>query len=306
MSRFVRLDAAESAFFARELEFIKAKTYDIKYPNLMSRMFIPVSNEVPSGAAEVTYQQFDRVGRAQIIKPGATDLPRVDVFGTEFSRPVRWGGVSYGYNLIEIRQAMMAGRPLDAKKAAAARRAQEELIDEVAAIGAPDWGITTGFINNATLVAAVEAATGAWDNPATTADEIIGDVQVLFSAIVNATEGVERPNTLLVPDSQYAALATRPRSTTSDTTILNFLLQSIPGLTAIESWWRLKLAGVGGASDRAIMYTRSPDYLQQDIPNEFEQLPVYQRGTNFEIETLVATAGMAFYYPLSARYMDGV
>jgi hypothetical protein len=306
MSRFVRLDAAESAFFRRELEFIKAKTYDIKYPNLMSRMFVPVSNEVPSGAAEVTYQQFDRVGRAQIIKPGATDLPRVDVFGTEFSRPVRWGGVSYGYNLIEIRQAMMAGRPLDSKKAAAARRAQEELIDEVAAIGAPDWGITTGFINNATLVAAVEAATGAWDAPATTADEIIGDVQVLFSAIVNATEGMERPNTLLIPDSQYAALATRPRSTTSDTTILNFLLQSIPGLTAIEPWWRLKLAGAGGASDRAIMYNRSPDYLEQDIPNEFEQLPVFQRGTNFEIETLVATAGTAWYYPLSARYMDGV
>ena len=301
-----RLDAAESVFFARELEYVKAKTYDIKYPALKARQFVPVSNEVPSGAVEVTYEQYNRVGRAQIIQPGATDIPRVDVYGTEFSRPVRWGGAAYGYNLIEIRQAMMAGKPLSSKKAATARRVQEELLDEVASIGAPSYGIATGFINNATLVAAVHAATAAWDLPGTTADQIIGDVQTLYSAIVNATEGIEYPDTLLIPDSQYAALATRPRSTTSDTTILNFLLKSIPELTAIEPWWRLKNAAVGGATDRAIMYKRSPEHLGQDIPQEFEQLPVFQHGTNFEIQTLVATAGTAYYDPLSGRYMDGV
>lgn len=306
MTNSMRLDAAESAFFARELEYVKARTYDIKYPNLKSRQIIPVSNEVPNGANEVTYQQFDRVGRASIIKPGATDIPQVDVSGLEFSRPVRWGGVSYGYNMIEIRQAMYAGRPLDQKKAAAARRAQEELLDEVAAIGAADYGIATGFINNATLVAAVETATGEWDDPTTTADEIIGDVQTLNSAIVNASEGAEMGDTLAIPDSQYAALASRPRSTTSDTTILNFLLASIPNLTAIIPWWRLKLAGVGGTTDRAILYTRSPEHVQQDIVQEFEQMPVFQNGMNFNVDTFVATAGTALYYPLSARYMDGV
>lgn len=298
----VRLDAAESAFFSRELEHVKAQTYDIKYPMLKSRLYVPVSNETPSGATTVTYEQYDRVGRAKIVQPDATDFPRVDVFGTEFTRPVRWGGASYGWSIIELRQAMMAGKPLDAKKAAAARRAQEELVDEVAAIGAPDYGIATGVINDAAIT--VEAATGEWDDPATTADEIIGDVQVMWTGITGDTEGVEAPNTLLVPDSQYAVLMTKPRSTTSDTTVLQFLRANFPGLS-VEPWYRLKTAGVA-SKDRAILYNRSPEYLQQEIPNEFEQLPVYQRGPNFEVGTLIATAGTTFYFPLSARYMDGV
>lgn len=297
-----RLDAAESVFFERQLEHIYATTFDIRYPELKSRMFIPVSNAAPSGSVEVTYRQFDRVGRAKIIKPGATDAPRVDVLANEFTRPVRWGGASYGWNLIEIRQAQQTGVPLDARKAAAARRALEELVDEVAAIGAPDYGIATGFLNDAAIT--VESATGEWDDSATTADEIIADVQTMWTGITSDTEGVEAPNLLLVPDSQYAVMATKPRSTTSDTTVLNFLRNNFPGLS-IEPWYRCKEAGVASV-DRAVLYNRSPQYLQQEIPNEFEQLPVFQRGSNFEVECLIATAGMAFYYPLSARYMDGV
>ena len=301
MSQFERLDAAESIFFARELEHVKAQTFDIRYPELKSRLFIPVSNEVPSGATTVTYQQFDRVGRAKIIKPGATDLPRVDVSGLEFTRPVRWGGVSYGWNLIEIRQAMMAGRPLDSRKAAAARRAQEELVDEVAAIGAPDYGIATGFLNNASV--AIDAAAGNWT--ALTGDQIIADVSAMWQNMVSDTQGIESANTLLLPDAQFALIATTPRSATTDTTVMEFIMRTFPGLMAIEPWYRLDGAGAGGV-DRAVLYRRDPMHLTQDIPNEFEQLPVFQRGSNFEVETLIATAGTTFYYPRSARYLDGL
>jgi hypothetical protein len=301
-TRFQRLDAAESVFFARELEYIKAQTYDIKYPELKSRLFVPVSNEVPSGAVEVTYEQYDRVGRAKIIKPGATDSPRVDVNGTQFTRPVRWGSASYGWNLIDIRQARLAGKPLDARKAAACRRAQEELIDEVCAIGAPEYGIATGFTNNAGVT--VQGVTGGvWSSA--TADDMITDITALWRNIKTDTKGMETPNTLLVPDAQYAIISTTPRSTLSDTTVLEFIRRALPELTNIEPWYRMEDAGVAGV-DRAVMYRRDPMYLQQEISNEFEQLPVFQHGSNFEVETLVATAGCTFYYPKSARYLDGL
>lgn len=302
MSNFERLDAAESVFFERQLEYIKSRTYDIKYPELKSRMFVPVSGETPSGSVEVTYRQYDRVGKAKIIKPGATDLPRVDVYGNEFTRPVRWGGASYGWNLIEIRQARQTGIPLDARKAAAARRACEELIDEVCAIGAPDYGIDYGFLNNSNCTADT-APTGGWSTAS--ADDIIADVRNSWELMTTDTKGIERPNTMLVPDAQYAVLATKPRSTVSDTTVLQFLLANFPGLTAIEPWYRLVDAGAG-ATDRAVLYNRSPEALQQEIPNEFEQLPVFQRGSNFEVECLIATAGCEFYYPRSCRYIDGI
>jgi len=295
------LDAAESAFFARELEYVKSKTYDIKYPGLKSSLYIPVSTEVPSGSVEVTYQQFDRYGKAKIIAPGATDSPRVDVAGQEFSRPVRIPSASYGWHLIELRQAMLAGRPLNARKAAACRRAIEEVLDEVAAVGAPSYGIATGFLNNASV--AIDAATGNWSG--LTADQIIADVGRMWGLMKTDTLGIESANILLLPDAQHTLIATTPRSTTSDTTILEFLLKSFVGLEAIEPWYRLDGAGAG-AVDRAVLYRRSADHVQQDVPNPFEQLPMFQKGMNFEVECFAETAGTVFYYPRSCRYMDGI
>ena len=66
-----QLDAAESVFFARQLEAIKSQTYDIRYPELRSRLFVPVSNEAGAGATSVTYRQFNRAGRAKIIGANA-------------------------------------------------------------------------------------------------------------------------------------------------------------------------------------------------------------------------------------------
>lgn len=303
MPILTNLDRSESVFFERELDKVKTQTYDIKYPELMARTFVPVATDVPSGAEKVTYQQFDRTGRAAIIQAGATDSPRVDVLGQEFTRPVRHASASYGWNLIEIRSSMMAGKALETRRASAARRAVEELLDEVASIGAPEYGIPTGFLNHSSV--AITAATGAWST--LTADQIIADVSALWQATATDTKGIERPDTLVLPDAQHALIASLPRSTVSDTTVLEFILRSYRsrGLTAIEPWYRLAGAGVG-AVDRGVMYRRSADHVTQDIVQEFEQLPVHQRGMNFEVMTFASTAGTAFYYPRSARYIDGI
>ena len=297
----LRMDAAESVFFERELEHIYSQTYDIKFPQLKSRQFIPVSNQANPGALEVTYRQFDRVGRARLGAPGAVDSPRVDVLANEFTRPVRISTASYGWHLMEIRQALMAGKALDARKAAAARRAVEELMDEVAAIGAPDFGIASGFFNDADV--AIDAATGNWSG--LTADQIIADVATVLANISADTLGVEMADTVVLPDEQYTLISTTPRGTQSDTTILQYILSNFPTIARIEPWHRAAAAGAGGV-DRAVVYDLSPDALTQEIPSEFEQLPVFQKGQNFEVETLATTAGMAFYYPRSARYLDGI
>ena len=194
--QFTHMDAAESAFFARQLEFVKAQTYDIKYPNLMSRQFVPVSNDVNPGAMEVTYRQFDKVGQARIISNNAKDLPRVDVVGNEFTRPVRTAGDAYGWNIMELRAAMMAGMPLTSKRAAAARRAIEVVLDEVAAVGAPDFGIATGFTNDAAVPATASADEWADYITAATPNLIIAVIGAAYERMVAATNGVEKPDTI--------------------------------------------------------------------------------------------------------------
>ncbi len=301
MDRRQYLDAAETAFFERELEYIKVKTYDIKYPGLFARRYVPVSNEAGSGATEVTYRQYDRFGRAKIVVPGSTDAPRVDVKGTEFTRPTRTIKASYGWDLIELRQSIQANKSLDSRRASACRRAIEEVLDEVASLGAPAYGIPTGFLNNANV--AIDAAAGAWS--AATGDAIVADVAASWRLMASDTKGVERADTLLLPDDQHALISTKRMEAGTDTTVLEFILKNFRGLAAIEPWYRLDGAGVG-AVDRAVLYRRSPDHLQQEINNEFEQLPVFQRGSNFEVECLAQTAGTTFYYPRSARYIDGI
>lgn len=301
MGKFLKLDAAESAFFERQLEHIYSQTYDIKFATLRARDFVPVSNVANAGATSVTYRQMDRVGRAKVISNNAKDLPRVDVFGEEFNRPVREVGASYGWNIKELRSAQMAGENLNARRASAARRAIEEELDAIACFGSPENGIADGFLNNPNVPSIVAAAT--WPLP-TTPDDIIGDIGSAVQRIVNLTLGVEMPDTILLPTDRFALIATT-RLTDSDRTILDFVRASFPMITSIEPWYRLDTAGAG-ATRRMVVYKRSPDILTQEIPSEFEQLPVQEMGLEFIVNAMASTAGTALYYPLAVDFTDTI
>lgn len=296
-----RFDVDESAFFARELETVLAATYDILYPELMHRNFIPVSNEVSPGATSRTYRQFDRVGNAKFITNNAKDLPRADVTGLEFTGPVREVGIGYGWTLKELMSAQMAGRPLNARRASAARRATEELLDNTACFGASDEGIPTGFLNDAAVP--ITAATGVWTG--LTAAQILNDVSLAYQRVAVATLNVHRPDTLLLPDATYTLIATTPRSTTTDTTILQYMLQNFPFLTSIEPWYRLNTASAGGGG-RMVLYKRDPEVLGQDIPMEFTQLAPQEQGLELVVPTWAMTAGTRIHYPLAIDYTDDV
>ena len=82
------LDADGAFFFQRQLEHIKAKSYDVRYAELKARMLFPVSNEGGPGITNITYRTYDQVGSAKIINAYADDLPRADVNGIETTIPV--------------------------------------------------------------------------------------------------------------------------------------------------------------------------------------------------------------------------
>lgn len=307
-NKFTHLDAAESAFFERELEHIYARTYDVRYPNLRAREFISVSNEAGAGALTVTYRQFDQFGQAKVISNNAKDLPRVDVAGREFPRPVREVGDAYAWNLKELRSAMMAGRPLSDRRASTARRAIEELLDSIACFGSPDHGIADGFLNNAAITP--ETAGDSWADYVTagTTNLIVAEVSAAIQRIVEATNGIFRPTTVLVPETQHALIATTPFGDNSDKTILDFMLanfaRAFPGFS-IEPWYRLATAGAAGVS-RMVTYARSPEVVQQEICNEFEQLPVQEQGLEYVVNCWASTAGTQITYPGAVDYVDGI
>jgi hypothetical protein len=302
-----RLDADQTAFFGRELEHIKAKSYDVRYAELKARMLIPVSSEAGPGAESITYYQYDMFGIAKIAGSYAKDLPRADVRGKKFTVPVESLVSSYGYTLQDIRAAHMANKPLEQRKGNAARRVVEQQINTIALFGNADYALP-GLLTNVNIPTAAVAATGAGGTTQfanKTPDQILADLNLLANSIPTATKGAEIPTTLLLPLKQFTYIGSTPRASFSDMTILEFYLNNHPFIK--EADWVNELAGTGpGGTDQMIAYRRDPDALTLEIPQEFEQLPVQEVGLEYLIPCHARIGGTIVYYPLSAAIGYGI
>lgn len=273
-----RFDANESLFFARQLEYVKSQTYDVKRVALNAIRLMPVSTEIPEGATTHTYRQYDSVGMAKIIANYANDLPRADVVGKEFTNPIRSIGNSYGYNVQEVRSAIYAGTNLNGKKAMSATRAQSEKINQLAFSGDADSGLP-GFLTNANIpeVTILADGTGASKTFASkTADKIVRDINSLINKVITQSKGVHRVTQVWLPIAQYALIATTQNSTASDTTILAFLQAVHPGVT-FEQVVELTGAGAGG-TDRMYALENSRENWQLEIPMMIKQYSPQQKG----------------------------
>jgi hypothetical protein len=307
----VHLDANETFFFARELEYIKSKSYDIEFPEMKAFKLLPISTEAGEGATAITYAQFEEVGMARFIESYSDDLPRADIRGKEYTTPVRSIGSSYGYTVQEIRAAIFVGRSLTQRQANAARRANDQFVNKTAWFGNNLYN-TLGMLNNAnipigTVLNDGTGSTTQWVNK--TPDQILYDMNTLVNTINTVTKGVEVPNTLILPIAQYTLIASTPRSTVSDTTILEYFIQNNPFITTVD--WVPELAGAGPvvddvATDVMIAYDKNPDKLTMEIPMPFTQYPPQERGLEFVVPCESRYGGIITYYPLSISIGYGI
>jgi hypothetical protein len=301
----VNLDANETAFFSRELEFVKARSYDKKYADVRYSMFLPVSTEANSGADSVTFSSYDMVGMAKVISNYADDLPRCDAFGTQTTVKVRGVGDAYGYNLQEIRASQMANKGLDQKKANAARRGVEQKLNNLAWLANGVDGIY-GLIRN-TNITSHAAPTGTWSGA--DPDEILADMFYAVDTVTTSTNGVEIPNTLLMPLAQHSLISTLPLQAGSDTTVLEFFRKQRP-MVRID--WLQELKDVttapvsGSTKDCILAYTNDADHLSLEMPQAFEQLPAQERNMEFVINCHARCAGVLVYYPASVHLVEGI
>lgn len=304
----VHADAAESMFFARQLEEIRSRSYDVKLVELKARMLIPVDNSVPPGADVVTYRQYTASGVAKIIASYSDDLPSSDGFGKEYHVAVKGLGASYKYSVQEIRAASMVGLPLEQRKANAARRTIEELIDKLAQSGDSDTGLVGLFNQSAALTYSIpNGASGKQDWADKTPSEILADMNGATNNVVNQTHDVEHPDTMILPVSQYTLIASLPfnPNNASNVTVLEMFLKNSPYVSEVEPWYALAGAGTAGA-DRGIVYKRDPDHLMLVIPQEFEQFPPQQKNLAFVIPCHARCAGVQAPYPMAICYFDNI
>lgn len=303
-------DADGAFFFQRQLEHIKARSYDVRYAELKARMMFPVSNEGGQGITSITYRTYDQVGSAKIITAYADDLPRADVKGKETTIPVRSVGTSYGYNLDEIQASQLTGASLDQRRANASRRAVEQVINTVAFFGDETSGLPGLFSNpNVPTGNVVDAGSGTeWVNK--TPEEILFDINDGFSDIYESTNMVEQGTTLALPPAQWSHIMTTPRSANSDTTIAAYVVANSPFLNSIDDIIPLNECKASNnphlSTDAMVIYDRNPDKMQLEIPVELEYLPVQQTNLEFVVPGRSRLAGLNIYYPMSINILTGI
>jgi hypothetical protein len=227
---------------------------------------------------------------------------------------VRMAGIGYGYDLEELGQAMMIpGTNLTADRAAAARRAYEEFVDDAALRGktAANW---SGLINYPGIDSFVvdddgNGASTAWDDK--NDDQVLRDINAAITGMYTATLTIEIADTLLLPIAALTSLATR-RIANTTMTILQFLTQynvytvqtrqplNIIGVRGLE------VAGAGGTG-RMVVYRKDPDVLKMHIPMTHRFLPVWQRGPiRFDVPGIFRLGGLEIRRPKAVRYIDGI
>lgn len=311
----MRFDSVEQAsvFFARELDYVKTRSYDVEYPEMTALALFPVSNEVPEGAETFTYYSYDRTGMAKIINNYATDLPRADVKGKPVTGYVKSIGDSFGYSVQEMRASRMTGKSLDVRKGQAARYAVDYTANRIAWAGDKEHGLVgilsddndiPKYVLSTVTVGGVEKTEFRYKD----ADQILEDINGMQKYVSRITKNVEKPDTLCLPSHVYIDLATR-RIPDTETTVLKFILDHAPYLKEIREANELQAESTDinpTGSNVGFLFTNSEDKLSLEIPMPFYQYPIQEKGLEVEVPCEERVAGMVIYYPLSALIVEGI
>ncbi len=305
----MRFDEGESVFFARQLEHIIAQEFDIEYPELRARQVIPITQEADPADLTITYREYDRMGVAKIISDYSQDLPRVDISAKEVTSKIRTIGDAYGYNYDEVLASAKTGRDLEGRRAETAREAILRKENSVLLLGDTTHNLV-GFLNFATVTVLTLAADGVgaskkWSDK--TPDQCLRDLNAMVNSIPELTNGIEQPDTLLLPRAAYHVIATKRIGRDSNMTVLDFFVGSNPYITSraqVEVLNELTTAGANSTA-RSMVYRRDPLKVRAEIPQDFMSLPAQPKGFEWLIPCRSRCAGVIWTKPLSAVYFDG-
>lgn len=302
---------ADGIFLARELDYVKARAYDVKYTGLSGMRVIPSVYDTPSWAETITYRMWDEVGMAKIISNYADDLPRVDVFGKEYHSAVRTIGDAYGYNLQEIEAARGVGKPLDAMKSRVARNVQDRKLNQIIWTGDEPSGLQGALTHpNITHSAAAAGAGGgtSWDDK--TGAEMYADLANGVTSVGEVSQQMHKANKIIMPGGRLTKLQTTFLSmdnaggSASAMTVFSAFKQNFPEV-AIDTAEELSNTAAGG-TDSMMIGEFTAENMAHEFVQPFRQLPPQVRNLEWVINCLSRTGGVVLRYPLAFVVIEGI
>ena len=299
---------AALAFVVTQATVIETAVNEIVYGDIQYPGLVPVDTSAAPFTQSVLYYSSDKYGKANWINGNSDDIPMA---GTELEMaktPVYTAAIGYGFGWEEVNYAMLIGQNIQSADAAAARRAYEEMVDDVALRGDTRKGFS-GLINYPTVP--IIASSGVWTG--LTPAQIVGDLNRLIFGVAQATNYTSMANTLLLSPDRLSYIASTPVNDNTMMTILQWFMTnnaysqlSGAGPVTVQALRGLETAGAT-SNQRAVAYRRSPDVLKFHLPMPHRFLPVFQDGPlHWVVPGVFRLGGLDVRKPTEMRYMDGI
>lgn len=310
----VRADADDGLFFARQLEEIDPRRFEVKYKPLGRwREVLPLKATVP-GLDRITYRIEDVTGDVEPVTVGrSTTVPYVGISTEEFSNKVVIKTVGYKYTVTELHRAAFAGVPLQDRYQKSVLRAYEKNLDKTMFTGDSQEGLEglfnhTGVSNNA----AAAPATGSdksWAGGDKTNDEILADVRGMVTTVANQSEENYNSNNtrfvLMVSRTPFDKLKDR-QATGTDTTIMNFILNNDYGIGEIKILPELNGIGTGGTDLAVLMPMMDPEVSEAQVSDSILWSPVQFHDLDIRFPSVQYHGGVVVRYPIAMTQLFDV
>lgn len=299
-----QFDANESAFVARQLEYMRPGVFAVEYPELKGDRLVPTNTEVDTGAEIYTITITDQVGEVKVSRDLSGVTPMVEVKTSQQSIPVYSMRLGYQYSIQEARAAMFARVALIPRKAMATREQMARKLDDMTFVGDTAAGVK-GLLNQSSpTVATIATGSGGsklWTLK--TADEILADLNAVPTAVVTASKEIEIPDTMVLPLSSLEYIGGRRVGDGTTESILSYFKRTTAHIRTVEGTYKAETAGSASAT-RMTVYKRDPVKIELIVPQVFEQFQPQADGTMVTTICHMRTAGVALYFPGSMQYAD--
>jgi len=308
---FSRMNANATIALAQQLEAIAAETIMTPVEPLVARMILSDAPDVLPGHETYSYPIGERQGVAKPIANYADDPQMVNFSREKVTHRILDYGSGFLWTVQDVeRAAFLPGFNLPQMGPMEARRAYEEGIDKLLAVGEPDYEINYGLANQPVGTASTQvrntAATSAdWTGAITTtkADSMYGDLVRLVAEFERDNLGTLPATHLLLPPQAYAR-ARQARMSANNQTVLDSFRQANPTVEVMP-WAKLQnVDSAGGGNDsRGLVLNNSPRVAQNIMGKEFALLPPQPTNFAFKVVGLGSCGGVAVKTKIGLRYL---
>jgi hypothetical protein len=302
-------NAKQNAAILALFGVIANETYGLEREALHATELVPMQSGIDEWIGSWGYKTVSEVGMAKFIADYADDLPPVGRFLNVKSIGIKTIGCSYSYSEVELMQYLMNGTNVSRDDATSARYFIDKKVDEVILVGDSEPGVT-GLFNNENVTTVEVAANAAGTSTKIkdkSLDEIVATIQAMIDGAYALNKGAIVLDTIVLPHSAFAYIATKRVSDNDGTSILDYLKKVFAAEGIVEWVENRMLDTLGtGSSGRAVLYKKNPTILSYVLPIPFRQNEPQAHALHYKVPCYARVGGTVIKNLKGIVYADGV